>query len=76
MIGNIGPLDGQWGVRQREMAWQLVGGDMNSRDDIVVRSTYRSSAQPVEIKNNLEASGHSLSGRTEYLFGEYIGLLL
>lgn len=69
VVGKIGPLGGRWGVREREMAWQLLGGD-KSRDDIVVKSTYRSSARPEEIKNNLEASGHSLSGKTEYLFGE------
>lgn len=71
-IARIGPLDGRWGTREREEAWRSVGGvgGGGDRPDVEVKSTYRSSAQPDEIRKNLKAAGHSLSGRTEYVFGE------
>jgi hypothetical protein len=69
-VGKVGGLDDQWGPDEQERAWQDLGGRPKERVLQVV-TAIRTTVDEDVVRENLQAAGHVISGKTRYAFGEF-----
>ena len=77
VVGRIGGDEDQWGLEQKQVAWEELGGNPEDIDNqVVVNMTPRKTLEADRVARTLEASGQTFSKRTAYSFCRSLSLYL
>ncbi|KAF8516808.1 hypothetical protein BU17DRAFT_92394 [Hysterangium stoloniferum] len=67
VVAKIGGMSDEWSTKERAQAWREVGGIVGQAK-VEIFSEHRDTLKEESVHEYLQAAGHNVSGKTEYVF--------